>query len=125
MTLPQQTEALGALRVQIDSLDQQLLTLLNERARVAEEVADIQGAPDSVVKAGEALATAAADGEAVGEGASDTAADADEVVADYNDATADLQDAVSEEKTAVPAEAASDEGAAVQDGAEAGTADAT
>lgn len=92
---------------------------------LAEDIADIQGAPDSVVEAGEALATAAADGEAVGEGASDTAADADEVVADYNDATADLQDAVSEEKTAAPAEAESDAGAAVQDGAEAGTADAT
>jgi len=42
MTLPQQTEALGALRVQIDSLDQQLLTLLNERARVAEAVGELK-----------------------------------------------------------------------------------
>lgn len=39
---PQQTEALGALRVQIDTIDQQLLTLLNERARVAEQVGELK-----------------------------------------------------------------------------------
>ncbi len=39
---PQQTEALGALRVQIDSLDQQLLALLNQRARVAEQVGELK-----------------------------------------------------------------------------------
>jgi chorismate mutase/prephenate dehydratase len=39
---PQQTEALGALRVQIDSIDQQLLGLLNERARVAEQVGELK-----------------------------------------------------------------------------------
>lgn len=32
-TQPVQSEALGALRVQIDSIDQQLLSLLNQRAR--------------------------------------------------------------------------------------------
>lgn len=41
-TSPQQTEALGALRVQIDALDHQLLALLNERARVAEQVGDLK-----------------------------------------------------------------------------------
>ena len=35
---PVQSEALARLRVQIDSLDAQLLALLNQRARVAEEV---------------------------------------------------------------------------------------
>jgi len=44
---PVQSEALGALRVQIDSLDQQLLALLNERARVAEKVGDIKRAEGS------------------------------------------------------------------------------
>lgn len=39
---PQQTEALGALRVQIDRIDQQLLALLNERARVAEQVGELK-----------------------------------------------------------------------------------
>jgi chorismate mutase/prephenate dehydratase len=39
---PQQTEALGALRVQIDSIDQQLLALLNQRARVAEQVGELK-----------------------------------------------------------------------------------
>lgn len=92
---------------------------------LAEEIADIQGAPEAVVEAGEALDTASADGEAVVEGATDTAANSDEVVADYNDANADLQGALSEEKTSAPAEAASDESAAAQDGAEAGTADAS
>jgi chorismate mutase/prephenate dehydratase len=35
---PIQTEALAQLRTRIDALDNQLLALLNERARVAEEV---------------------------------------------------------------------------------------
>lgn len=35
---PIQTEALARLRTRIDALDSQLLALLNERARVAEEV---------------------------------------------------------------------------------------
>ena len=39
---PQQSEALGALRVQIDALDRQLLELLNERARVAERVGELK-----------------------------------------------------------------------------------
>jgi len=39
---PQQSEALGALRVQIDALDRQLLALLNERARVAEQVGELK-----------------------------------------------------------------------------------
>ena len=39
---PQQTEALGALRVQIDTIDQQLLALLNQRARVAEQVGELK-----------------------------------------------------------------------------------
>ena len=39
---PVQTEALAALRVQIDSLDRQLLSLLNQRARVAEQVGDLK-----------------------------------------------------------------------------------
>lgn len=43
-TTPQQTEALGRLRVQIDALDQQLLSLLNQRARVAEEVGELKRA---------------------------------------------------------------------------------
>jgi len=42
MTQPQQTEALAALRVQIDTIDQQLLTLLNQRARVAEQVGELK-----------------------------------------------------------------------------------
>mgnify|MGYP003444770048 CR=1 FL=1 len=41
MTLPIQSDGLGALRVQIDSIDQQLLSLLNQRARVAEQVGEI------------------------------------------------------------------------------------
>ena len=40
-TPPIQSEALARLRVQIDSLDAQLLSLLNQRARVAEEVGDL------------------------------------------------------------------------------------
>ncbi len=47
MTQPTQSEALGALRVQIDSLDQQLLSLLNQRARVAEQVGEIKRAEGS------------------------------------------------------------------------------
>lgn len=42
MTQPTQSDALAVLRVQIDALDQQLLSLLNERARVAEEVGVIK-----------------------------------------------------------------------------------
>jgi chorismate mutase/prephenate dehydratase len=42
MTQPLQSDSLGALRVQIDSLDQQLLSLLNQRAHVAEQVGDIK-----------------------------------------------------------------------------------
>lgn len=41
-TLPVQSEALAGLRVQIDSIDQQLLSLLNQRARVAEQVGEIK-----------------------------------------------------------------------------------
>ncbi|MFA7557034.1 MAG: chorismate mutase, partial [Hydrogenophaga sp.] len=39
---PVQTEALAALRTQIDSLDRQLLALLNQRARVAEQVGELK-----------------------------------------------------------------------------------
>ena len=39
---PQQSEALGELRVQIDAIDQQLLTLLNQRALVAEKVGELK-----------------------------------------------------------------------------------
>ena len=42
MTQPTPPDSLGTLRVQIDSLDQQLLTLLNQRAHVAEQVGDIK-----------------------------------------------------------------------------------
>ncbi len=42
MSKPIQTEELAKLRVQIDSLDQQLLQLLNERARVAEAVGELK-----------------------------------------------------------------------------------
>jgi len=44
---PVQSEALGTLRVQIDSLDKQLLSLLNQRARVAEQVGEIKRAEGS------------------------------------------------------------------------------
>ena len=44
---PVQSEALGALRVQIDSIDQQLLSLLNQRAHVAEQVGEIKRAEGS------------------------------------------------------------------------------
>jgi chorismate mutase/prephenate dehydratase len=39
---PQQTEALGELRIQIDAIDQQLLSLLNQRALVAEQVGELK-----------------------------------------------------------------------------------
>jgi chorismate mutase / prephenate dehydratase len=44
---PVQSEALGALRVQIDAIDQQLLSLLNQRAHVAEQVGEIKRAEGS------------------------------------------------------------------------------
>lgn len=44
---PVQSQALGELRVQIDTLDRQLLQLLNERARVAEKVGEIKRAEGS------------------------------------------------------------------------------
>jgi len=44
---PVQSEALAGLRVQIDSIDQQLLSLLNQRARVAEQVGEIKRAEGS------------------------------------------------------------------------------
>ena len=44
---PIQSEALGALRVQIDALDKQLLSLLNQRAHVAEKVGEIKRAEGS------------------------------------------------------------------------------
>ena len=44
---PVQSEALGALRVQIDSIDQQLLSLVNQRALVAEKVGEIKRAEGS------------------------------------------------------------------------------
>jgi len=47
MTQPIQTEALASLRQQIDSLDQQLLALLNQRAKVAEQVGEIKRAEGS------------------------------------------------------------------------------
>jgi chorismate mutase/prephenate dehydratase len=47
MTQPTQSNALADLRVQIDSLDQQLLSLLNQRARVAEQVGEIKRAEGS------------------------------------------------------------------------------
>ena len=43
---PIQSEALAGLRVQIDSIDQQLLTLLNQRAHVAEQVGEIKRAEE-------------------------------------------------------------------------------
>ena len=47
MSQPIQSEALGALRVQIDSIDKQLLSLLNQRAHVAEQVGEIKKAEGS------------------------------------------------------------------------------
>lgn len=44
---PVQSEALAGLRVQIDGIDQQLLSLLNQRARVAEQVGEIKRAEGS------------------------------------------------------------------------------
>ena len=44
---PIQSDALGALRVQIDTLDKQLLSLLNQRAHVAEQVGEIKRAEGS------------------------------------------------------------------------------
>lgn len=44
---PIQSEALAGLRVQIDSIDQQLLSLLNQRAHVAEQVGEIKRAEGS------------------------------------------------------------------------------
>ena len=39
---PDNSESLSDLRVQIDSLDQRLLSLLNERAHVAELVGEVK-----------------------------------------------------------------------------------
>ena len=39
---PVQSDALGVLRAQIDELDAQLLALLNQRARVAEQVGELK-----------------------------------------------------------------------------------
>ena len=47
MNTPVQSDALAALRVQIDSLDRQLLSLLNQRAQVAEQVGEIKRAEGS------------------------------------------------------------------------------
>ena len=47
MTEPQASPDLAGLRVQIDSIDQQLLSLLNQRARVAEQVGEIKRAEGS------------------------------------------------------------------------------
>ena len=47
MSQPIQSDALGALRIQIDSLDRQLLSLLNQRAHVAEQVGEIKKAEGS------------------------------------------------------------------------------
>ena len=44
---PVQSEALAALRVQIDALDKQLLQLVNDRAKVAEQVGEIKRAEGS------------------------------------------------------------------------------
>src|SRR6187402_1419911 len=42
MSQPLQTEELASLRTQIDSLDQQLLSLVNQRAHVAEKVGELK-----------------------------------------------------------------------------------
>ena len=42
MTQPQQSADLAVLRQQIDSLDKQLLQLLNQRAHVAEQVGELK-----------------------------------------------------------------------------------
>ena len=44
---PVQSDALAALRVRIDQLDQQLLSMLNQRASVAKEVGEIKRAEGS------------------------------------------------------------------------------
>ena len=44
---PIQSDALAALRVQIDQLDAELLRILNARAKVAQEVGDIKRAEGS------------------------------------------------------------------------------
>mgnify|MGYP000449782388 CR=1 FL=1 len=44
---PIQSDALAALRVQIDALDKQLLQLVNDRAKVAEQVGEIKRAEGS------------------------------------------------------------------------------
>jgi chorismate mutase-like protein len=46
-TPPIQSDALAALRVQIDQLDAELLRILNVRAKVAQEVGDIKRAEGS------------------------------------------------------------------------------
>ena len=43
---PVQSDALAALRVRIDQLDQQLLSMLNQRASVAIEVGEIKRAEE-------------------------------------------------------------------------------
>lgn len=47
MSQPIQSEGLAPLRVQIDAIDQQLLSLLNQRAKVAEQVGEIKRAEGS------------------------------------------------------------------------------
>ena len=42
MNTPQSSPDLASLRVQIDNIDQQLLTLLNQRALVAERVGEVK-----------------------------------------------------------------------------------
>jgi len=42
MNQPLQTEELASLRIQIDSIDQQLLALVNQRAQVAEKVGELK-----------------------------------------------------------------------------------
>jgi chorismate mutase/prephenate dehydratase len=42
MSQPLQSDELGSLRVAIDSIDQQMLSLLNQRARVAEKVGELK-----------------------------------------------------------------------------------
>jgi chorismate mutase/prephenate dehydratase len=42
MNQPLQTEELASLRIQIDSIDQQLLSLVNQRAKVAEKVGELK-----------------------------------------------------------------------------------
>ena len=44
MNTPQASPDLASLRVQIDTIDQQLLSLLNQRALVAEQVGTLQPA---------------------------------------------------------------------------------